>query len=309
VTPLDDVGLALAGVTVLIALAVASIWASPFSRDASTAMNLTRATLALVGFVGAGLRAFPVSRKADEDFPVVDLTTLAFLVLILVAFLLPRISKIKVGDTEIELIEAAEELKQSAVDYSGLLQNWMFLAGYAIEELRDQTDEDDASDIFFKFVRDCLGDLKRSISTTEQSPMRLTLWIYDPRADVLRFGFSNEIDDAATMSRTFGPREGFVGEAFAEQRSWNESKATELPTFVWIRPDVPYQAIAAAPVSLFQRGLGMLTVDKADENAFGPAAANLIEGCARMLAIVLDEYLETLSVLEAATISAQEAGQ
>jgi signal transduction protein with GAF and PtsI domain len=152
--------------------------------------------------------------------------------------------------------------------------------------------------VFFTFVRDVLGDLKKNISTTETSAVRLALWIYDPVDDVLRFSFSNEITDEATTSRTFGPREGFLGTAFAEKRSWNEAKATELPSFVWIRRDVPYKAIAAAPVTFFDRPLGVLTADKSEDAPFGETAANLIEAAARMIAVALDEYLRSLDRLE-----------
>lgn len=60
------------------------------------------------GILGAFAHAFPATHKADEDFPIVDLEGLAWFALVPIGLLLPRISKIKLGEAEIELSEASK---------------------------------------------------------------------------------------------------------------------------------------------------------------------------------------------------------
>jgi hypothetical protein len=281
----------------LIAVAVAgAVWVQPLGRSRDTAlMDAARILLTVLGIGGAILRAFPNIPDKTDAYPVIDLTTLAFLALPIVALLLPRITKLKVGETEIDLTEAVAEIKATGDDLSELMQDWMYTLGHVLYQMDTLTDADAIAETFFNFVRDRLGDLKLNVSDNGESNVRIALWLYEETTDQLVFAFSNEIHDAATRHKRFGAREGFVGQAFDEQRFWNEGEATQLPSFVPIRtPPYGYTVVCAAVVSLFEERFGMLTVDKNTPGRFAERPANLIIACGRLIAVALDGYYRAL---------------
>jgi hypothetical protein len=260
-------------------------------------MTAARVGLAVLGIAGAGLRAWPTLHKPDDTIPVVDATTLGFLALIVVAVILPRVSKLTIGGTTVELAaQAAKELKDATDDLSELVQNWSTSLAGLVERLAEGEDVADIQVLYFNFVRDRLGELKLNIGSLDGN-VRIAFWLYDESTRELVFTYSNEIRDEATRAKRFGFAEGLLGQAFEEQRFWNEGKATQLPSFVPVGPQTRYSSVCAAPVTLLQERLGMLSVDKLGDTAFTERSSNLIIGCARILAVATEAYYTALAEL------------
>jgi len=90
---------------------------------------------------------------------VFDATTLSWLGLIVVAYLLPRISEITLGDTSLKLREKADEATSGLekIDaLADLLQNWANSTLIYMHLLAD-ADSDRASLLLMNYLRDRMG--------------------------------------------------------------------------------------------------------------------------------------------------------
>jgi hypothetical protein len=212
--------------------------------------------------------------------------------LIVLAFLLPKIKSVKIGGTEIEIQEAIKEVEKSTDLIGELMQNWMHALGIAIAEFDEERSRAGREQVLLRFVRDRLGEAKAFTADSDESDVRLAVWLFDRDRKLLRFYFSNEIADTPTMTKIFMPGEGMLGQAFREQRTWNESRATHLPSYTVIRADqhAGYGAVLVTPISLHMLRIGMLSADKSKDVAFTPLAQNVLEALARMFAIVIASY-------------------
>jgi hypothetical protein len=102
--------------------------------DQTRALSVTtegaiRLVLVMSGLIGAFGRAFAPIKEKDAAWPVLDATTIAWLALILVAYLVPRVSEITLGGASLKLLEnvdkATGKYQGTINDFSGLLQNWL----------------------------------------------------------------------------------------------------------------------------------------------------------------------------------------
>jgi hypothetical protein len=246
------------------------------------------------GLIGAFGRAFAPIKEKDAAWPVLDATTIAWLALILVAYLVPRVSEITLGGASLKLLEnvdkATGKYQGTINDLSGLLQNWLESELILMNALAG-ADDSGARLAFMNFLRDRMGEARKWLSDDPAANVRISLWIYDADNKVLEFLFSNEIDDKATTDAQFEPGEGLMGQAFAERRFWNEAKAREIPGFRPLRPSSGYDAVMTVPVELPGNltPLGMLNFDKKGDK-FSDAAENIGLALSALCAFALSEY-------------------
>ncbi len=258
--------------------------------------RLLQVGLAVVGLIGAIARAFAPVRAKDAAWPVFDATTLAWLGLIVVAYLLPRISEITLGDTSLKLREKADEatsgLEKTIDALADLLQNWTNSALIYMHLLAD-ADGDRASVLLMNYLRDRLGEARKWLSDDPSANVRISLWLFNKETDRLEFFFSNEINDVATLDATFRPGEGLMGQAFLERRRWNEPDARQIPGFKAIRKSGTegYDAVMCVPVvnDPGDAPLGMLNVDKRGDE-FSGTAESIAVALAAQCAFAFDQY-------------------
>jgi hypothetical protein len=258
--------------------------------------RLLQVSLAIVGLVGAAARAFAPVRAKDAAWPVFDATTLAWLGLSVVAYLLPRISEITLGDTSLKLREKADEatsgLQETIDALADLLQNWSNSALILMHLLSD-ADSDRASLLLMNYLRDRMGEARKWLSDDPSANVRIALWLYNEKTDRLEFFFSNEINDVATVEAAFAPGEGLMGQAFLERRRWNEPDARQIPGFKAIRTSgtETYDAVMCIPVANDPGGtpLGMLNFDKRGDE-FSDAAESIAIALAAQCAFAFDQY-------------------
>jgi len=258
--------------------------------------RLLQASLVLLALVGAVARAFAPVRAKDSAWPVFDATTLAWLGLIVVAYLLPRISEITLGDTSLKLREKADEatsgLEKTIDALADLLQNWANSTLIYMHLLAD-ADSDRASLLLMNYLRDRMGEARKWLSDDPSANVRISLWLFNKEMDRLEFFFSNEIDDVATVEAVFRPGEGLMGQAFLERRRWNEPDARQIPGFKSIRSGGTegYDAVMCVPVvnAPGDAPLGMLNVDKRGDE-FSATAESIAAALAAQCAFAFDQY-------------------
>lgn len=138
-------------------------------------------------------------------------------------------------------------------------------------------------------MRDRLGEAKEALATDEPE-IRLSVWLYDPNTDRIDFYYSNEIDDDATKTQSFERGEGMVGQAFVEQRTWNEPNALQLASYIPIVQRPKYKAVYCGPISFYGDPKGMLCMDKNEESYFGGRADAIARSLADVIAAIVKEY-------------------
>jgi hypothetical protein len=293
--------------SLLVAEAVAFGWVIRYLwRRGLKRVILVQILLGWLGIVGATLRAFPVALKKDEQYPVADGLTQAWLLLFIVAFFLPRILKLKILNAEFEIKDETKTtsalLTETAENLAYLLQNWtqglaIFYALYAPAE------RDARKVLVYNFVRDRLGEAREWLGATVVKPtdeelvqpipenVRLAVWLFDAKANQLRFFHSNEITDEVTRTKAFRPGEGLAGQAFLEGRLWNVADARSVPGFVEIGGAPKFGAVMCVPIYLQERGrpLGLLTIDKQGRSEFVPTAEEIAQALAALIALVWRE--------------------
>jgi len=288
-------------------LGLAGIWAIvaiPANGDAAAppGSNTRRLqwTLGLFGIVRAAGHAFARPGDASKDqYPLFDLTTLTWFVLVVVAYFLPKIRAITVGSASLSIrdeIEAAKGDIGGAVDsLADLVQSWLGAATIYLVVVRRAADQRRKTEILLTFLQDRMGEARAWLGDTPSANVRIALWTYDPAKDLLEFFWSNEIDDRLTIEATFRPGDGLLGRAFMERRLWNYADASRVQGFrpIGDRPP-PYKAIMIVPVYMYETNvvLGMLTIDKPEAVIFTPRAENIGAALASLCALALDAVVE-----------------
>jgi len=275
----------------LLIIVVGIIIAFQVARRVWPALTVT--TMLQIGLIGCGVlgafaHAFPTSHKPDEDFPVVDLEGLAWFALVPIGLLLPRISKIKLGEAEIELVAASKEAVKIGDDLASLMLNWTGTLTITEALIRRAKDVDEAAGFLWNFVRDRLGEMKEAIEADE-GDVRISVWIYDDQSDKIDFYYSNEIIDEATQNASFARGEGMLGQAFVEQRTWNEPNALQLAAYTQIVARPQYKAVYCGPITFHGAPKGMLCIDKKEEAMFGDRADTIAKSLEAILAAAFEE--------------------
>ncbi len=274
------------GITMLIVSSVTL--RAKTARTAGLGQTLTSGAIVALGLLFAYLHAFPIRQKAGETYPVIDSTVFWSIVCILVAFLLPKVTHLTIFGAEIDLQEAVGDLADNVQKTSDLFERFMSRLGIVLGRMAAEADQDARDEMLVEFIADRLADAKVYVLESASVELRLSVWLTD--GFDLMFYVSNEISDAATIGKTFGPNEGILGRAFAEQKTWNVGDAAKSPAYTVVRHDVPprYGAILVAPISLPNTPLGVLSVDKNKNDPFSLGAQRVLEGLASTLAIAIN---------------------
>jgi hypothetical protein len=260
----------------------------------SFGLRTTQAVLATLGLGGAFLHAYPSTSAKDAATPNVDLVSLAYIGLIVVAFLLNNIESFEFGGLKFKRFkeEATKTVNESiaaATEVRKALRAWPQTLGTLFENFA-LADDDELDERWTNFKRDRLGDAKQLLANSVNDRIRLAIWIYIAEGNVIEFDDSNEINDEATTTATFRPGEGFLGQAFEEGRTLNEADAAMLPSFKTIVERRNYRGVLAVPIVLGSEKLGVLTIDRPEAEEFSDASVAIAEACAATIALALDRY-------------------
>lgn len=258
--------------------------------------------IGLLGVVGATLHAFPVERTADTQYPLVDASTASWIALVVIAYFMPRIAKLKWFNTEVEVRDEVKDtaslFEKSSENWADILQNWSQAIAIFIAQCEETPDL--RTMLLMNFVRDRMGEAKVLLlpqvpedeaainaSPVDVNQVRLSAWIYDPKANTLRFFWSNEIVDPETQKATFAPGTGLVGQAFLEGRLWNEADAEAVPGFIKISGQPRIGGVICAPIWLRERSkpAGMITADRPTVGKFSDINCDIVKALAALIAI------------------------
>ena len=131
------------------------------------------------------------------------------------------------------------------------------------------TDAETAATVLKSFLcQRCYEATQWAASDGEER--RLALWIYDEQAKLIRYFFSNEITDKASIAATFALGEGLIGAAFSEGRMLNVSRSWQQPAYKPIQPGLErlYNGLLLIPILYGDHKIGMLSVDRTKANVF-----------------------------------------
>ena len=262
------------------------------------ATRAAQIVLGLVGLAGAGLHAFPLrlDPAVHENWPLVDAVDIGWLALCVVAVLLPSISEITLGGASLKLrefkkdaAEQTERLREVAEEFANLAQNWSSSATIYIDLLSRAQSDDERATLLRNYLRDRMGEAAGFLSDDEDDEVRIILWLYNPESDRIEFDFTN---GTPPTKKSYERGEGLIGQAFLEQRRYNEPDVTRTPGYLKTRQgDPPYNAVLCVPVSIGDQRLGMLTVDKQEAAIFSTAADDVARGLAAQCALAIDQFL------------------
>ena len=292
------------GLWFLAAFGVAMLAVTPiFTRDAGagrpSATLVAQIVLGVLGAAVLGFHMFPIVRKADEDFPVVDTITLGCIAIVGIAAILPRIRSLKIfGDNEIVIDEgklAVSGYEKSVSSIAHLLERWASTIGTLYANVANAPSVSEVLQIERCFFRDRLGESKEFVAESDRSPVRMAVWLRN-ESDELEFEFSNEITDDETTGASLGFEQGMIGQCFREQGTLNAADAASLASFVSIAREKVYRAVLVTPITVDGVKLGVLSMDKADATTFtdqavlvAEAAAALLAACEAFVATRIDE--------------------
>ena len=240
------------GLWFLAAFGVAMLAVTPiFTRDAGTgrpsATLVAQLVLGILGAAVLGFHMFPIARKADEDFPVVDTITLGCIAIVGIAAILPRIRSLKIfGDNEIVIDEgklAVSGYEKSVSSIAHLLERWASTIGTLYANVANAPSVSEVLQIERCFFRDRLGESKEFVAESDRSPVRMAVWLRN-ESDKLEFEFSNEITDDETTGASLGFEQGMIGQCFREQGTLNAAGRREPRE---LRFDRPRQGVSCRP--------------------------------------------------------------
>lgn len=276
---------------VLALIIFAALTARPFVSDDGP----TKAFQAGLGTIVLGLLAANVFSIGALK---IDQLSLTLIGLLLAIFFLPIVENIEIPGVKLKT-RAVEKARESIADYkeavsdlTKLLASWTYSSAHLTYRLREAASSDRCKLILANYFRDRLAELQRWLNTTEEAVgCRISVWLFDQAKGKLVFYFSNEIKDPATREKTFAVGEGMLGQAFDEERKWNEPHATLSPSHEVLDGRAPsYQGILLVPIRFFRDTLGMIRIDRQDGARFSDDAVRLVDATAHFAGLALLAY-------------------
>ncbi len=251
--------------------------------------------LAVAGLAGAALHAAPLRLSpASQNWPILDAVDLGWLALVVVAVLLPGLSKFTFGGVSVEMQEvkqSADQLVDVISDYANLVQNWSTSAVLYTDLIARASNDAELAELMSNYIRDRMGEARDFLSADPKDNVRVALWIFDPERASLEFRLS--VPTFKPTQSAYALREGMIGQAFVEQRRFMEADVTTAPCYKSTRggrQKPPYRAVWCGPVSRGQERIGMLTIDKKTAALFSAAADDIAKGLAAQCALAIDQY-------------------
>jgi putative methionine-R-sulfoxide reductase with GAF domain len=243
-----------------------------------------------VGLWGAYYHAFPLAVHAEhENVPALDLVTIAWLGLSVVAVVFPRVTEVAFGDVTVKLREATKSVdayRDVSEDLANLVQNWSTSSLLYLTLLSNNDDSETRDAITQNYLRDRMGEARQFLGDSSTSLVRVALWIYDADEEVLRFEYSPQF---TPTQATYRLGEGFIGQAFLEGRVFSEPDVRLVPSYKSTRDgDPPYRAVICVPIRIGDEAIGMLTIDKTEATPFSETAEEVSNGLAAQTGYALE---------------------
>jgi hypothetical protein len=298
-------------VAVIVALALACFRVlareTRSARDAATDKGLPEIKIAsdalmVVGIVGlVGHSVFVSLLRGEEWIPTLDLTSLAWIALIIVAFLLPSLNEFTAFGVTVKLAELKRDAANVTFDATELLKNWQRTTSNILrqKELYDGAEADgEQREVWKKLVTRFVGERGHEALDwigTKDEVRRFSVWLIEREPDqpyLIGLFYSSE-ELSSHRERPFRVGEGLIGLVAENQQSINTDDGANYPGYVRRGNDPEdFKGIYVTPITREveggDRALGVLVFDRKNAERFPPQAQNVIEALAANLALVLD---------------------
>lgn len=211
----------------------------------SVTNRLAQIVLGLAGALGAYFHTFPTIHEEYENYPVLDVTTIAWLGVIVVAFILPKIREVTFRDLSVkfrEATESSEAFRDASADLANLAQNWSTSSLLYLTLLESATLRKSATFSHKTTYAIAWARLANFSATLPIQPYESLSGYIMPMmmCCVLNIHLNTPTQE------TYRPGEGFVGQAFLEQRWFREPDIRLVPSYKLTRDgDPPYLELCA----------------------------------------------------------------
>ncbi|MGP6159507.1 MAG: GAF domain-containing protein [Vulcanimicrobiaceae bacterium] len=255
--------------------------------------------LLVVGIVGLVGHSVFVSLAVGESWiPTLDLTSLAWIALLIIAFLLPSLKGFTAFGVSVTLAELKRDAVKVTFDATELLKNWQRTTSNILRQKELYDDSDEHREVWKKLVTRFVAERGHEALDwigTKDEVRRFSVWLIerDPEPpDLVGLFYSSEELPEHRM-RPFRVGEGLVGIVAEDQQSINTDDGASYPGYVRRGNDPEdFKGIYVTPITREveggDRALGVLVFDRKNAERFPPQAQNVIEALAANLALVLD---------------------
>ncbi len=261
-------------------------------------MRIVQLLLGAIGLAAAFFRAFPLRiGEKHQNWPNLDITTIAWLGLVIVAVWLPDISEVAWGEFSVKtkrLRRASKVYETSLDNLANLVQNWSTSAAKYINTMSRDEGEllEPKAKTYADYIRDRMGEAYEMLATKQDETVRIGLWLYEPVSREIIFVSGFRLNPRRS---SYKPGAGMIGKAFVENRHFNEADVRTVPSYESSREggDPPYRGVLCEPVRWGNTPIGIITVDRSTIGYFDYLSEQVAQGLAAQCALAVKAYEAT----------------
>jgi hypothetical protein len=252
---------------------------------------VAQTVIAAAAIAGAYFHALPIQHSAQhENYPVVDAVTIGWIGLLVIAFVLPRITELSLGGTSLKLRQVKEssaDIVDSLGAVANLAQSWSTSVAIYVGHMAKATNSLERDGLFANYLRDRMSDARGFLSEDPDDNVRIALWLYDLATQNIEFVYSNEFEPT---KKSYAKGEGLLGQAFSDPRRYiTDDVRTEAAYKSTRKGDPPYRGAMCHPVIVGNSTIGILTADKRSVGLFSNLADEIGRGLAAQCALAVDQ--------------------
>lgn len=247
-------------------------------------------TVFLVGIAGATLHAVPREvHEEHQNWPVLDLVTMAWVGLAIFAWFIPNIDEFKVGELSVKLRAKVEKVSEGLDEITdslaNLAQNWSTSMALFSGAMDDPNYPEPKDKTYRDYVRDRMGEGLEMLSRDPDETLSVAFWLYDQSTS--RIEFASAVPTRMPTRTSYALGEGMLGKAFLERRHFNEADVRHVPSYLNTREgkEPPYRAVLCEPVWYGNEVIGMITVDSSKVGFFDRYAEDIAKGLGAQCAL------------------------
>lgn len=261
---------------------------------------LAQVGLAWLGLAGATLHAFPIASKEGDPYPVADAVTQAWLLFVIVAYFMPRITRLKLFGGELQVVrEDIRELEKTRADEVAALkeaqtrsEEFLASASDSLVKLTNAIQQtqtpDDVAKLVATYAERRMAELSSWLNLPDEK-IRSAVWLYNQSSSGLRFFTSDEKFDQPTLQHVFTRGDGLISWCFEENKILSVADAQKAPGFKAIPGARVFHGLLLIPIRWGDKAVGVLSIDRDKAQPFDPAASRIGQVVANNIGVALLE--------------------
>ncbi len=175
-----------------------------YAKPKALGLNVVRIALGTIGIGGAYESAFPAFPKASETYPTFTVTTVAFVGVALLGYLLPKAKSLKFSGVEYvakdeAASEAIEDLESANSRERATMSDWTSQLVGTVHALDGAKELEVLDNVLESFVRSLFADFKGLVT---EPGLKMALWVAGSDSEYLLNGADAlDVDQALVRAR------------------------------------------------------------------------------------------------------------